>query len=224
MRVENIIGPTLYRHVFGSLSTSALPFVDLFATQWFNYYWLDGDIFVSAVDYQMPKIEVSIRVTYACAVDSCLCSHSIAGNYSQLLPRRVFTEAFLRGTTDTDWEYLMYGSLFGFKITDNVAGLSYAARTHHSPKVQHHSFISEKLNKELASGYISWTASPIVHIICFAYQKNSGAGFHLIIVCSKPLGHSVNKKKSTTSERLSYNSVNTLKLHSPMASYFSNRF
>ena len=157
-------------------------FVDLFATHWFSYYWLDGDIFVSAVDYRMSEIEVSIRVTCDCAVGSCLYSHSIAGNYSQLLPCRVFVEAFLRGTIDTNWEYLMYGSLFGFKIIDTIASLSYVAQTRHSPKLQHHSFISEKLNKELASGYISRTTGPptCLHNM-FCIPKNSGAGFRLII-------------------------------------------
>ena len=167
-----------------------LAFVDLFATHWFSYYWVDGVVFVSAFDYRMPKIEVNIKVTYDCAVGSCLCSPSITGNYSQLLPCRVFAEAFLRGTIDTDWEYLMYGSLFGFKIIDSVVGLSYVARTRHPPKFQHHSFIQQKLNKELASEYISRTTSPPTcsHNM-FCIPKNSGAGFRLIIDCSKPLGH-----------------------------------
>ena len=53
-----------------------------------------------------------------------MCTYTIAHNYSQLLPCRMFAEIFLRGTTDIDWQSIMYGTLFGFKVIDDARSLT----------------------------------------------------------------------------------------------------
>ena len=139
---------------------NCLPHMNSFAVHWFSYYWYKGYVILSAMDYRQPYLStVNIVISYECTQGRCMCTYTIAYNYSHLLPCRMFTETFLRGVIDIDWQFIMYGTLFGFKVIDDTRSLSYSAHTGRSRLQAHHTFISDKLKKELSLGYISLAGS-----------------------------------------------------------------
>jgi len=67
----------------------------------------------------------SFKVFNECVNATCSCVHMIAGARAQLLPCRVFAECFVRGDTDPDWEYIMRGVIFGFKVINEKCDARY---------------------------------------------------------------------------------------------------
>ena len=59
-------------------------------------------------------------VSIDCVNGICNCVHMIGDAKAQLLPCRVFSECFLRGDVDPDWDYILKGIIFGFKVINKT--------------------------------------------------------------------------------------------------------
>ena len=57
--------------------------------------------------------------------DTCSCIHYIANNGVQLKPCRFICEIFLRGETNPDCSYILWGVVFGFRITNEINDVNY---------------------------------------------------------------------------------------------------
>ena len=56
------------------------------------------------------------------------CVHYIAGNMAQFKPCRAFCECFMHGSIDNDWDFIMSGAIFGFKVVNPSCSCAYDAR------------------------------------------------------------------------------------------------
>ena len=143
-------------------------------------------------------------VTDDCVRGRCVCEHYIAGCKTQLVPCRVFCEAFLRGDSDPDWEYILKGAVFGFRVINPDCQASYL------PKLRQNrdkDIIQTKLLTEIDRGCISVVDQPptCVHNI-FCVPKEDGGG-RAIVDCSRPAGESVNLFTDAVAVKFSYKSV-----------------
>ena len=146
-------------------------------------------------------------VTDACAGGRCTCEHIIAGSRAQLRPCRVFSETFLRGDPDPDWEYIIRGVVFGFPVINPDCEADYIPPFRHTRDREMRGIIQEKLEGEISRGCISVVdhPPPCVHNI-FCVPKDDGGG-RAIVDCSRPRGSSVNDSTDTVSVKFSYRSV-----------------
>ena len=69
----------------------------------------------------------TIVIKLDCFIGTCICKHVIASVNMQLKPCRVFCLLFLHGTTDADWEFILHGCIFGFKMLNVGCQTSYVA-------------------------------------------------------------------------------------------------
>ena len=176
--------------------------------------WLDisnkvDGIKVEARDVFSNNVSCTFTVTSACIQGICTCSHYVGNRISRLHPCRFFTEAFLRGDTDPDWEFVLRGVIFGYKVINPSCPSAYykpnygTIRSGPSYEVTNH-----KLKSELATGAVTIVNEPprCVHGI-FSIPKNDGSGMRAIIDCSKPHNLSVNNFTDQICTKFSYKSV-----------------
>ena len=149
----------------------------------------------------------AVQIYDRCVRGVCTCTHLIAGGNAQLLPCRMFCELFLRGDTDPDWEYLLRGATFGFRVINPSCDLSYDSRHHRVRDPVNHALITSKLQKEITQGCIRVVEDrpSCVHDI-FCVPKDDG-GVRSIVDCSQPEGNSVNGYTTEVAVKFSYNSV-----------------
>ena len=58
-------------------------------------------------------------------VGRCNGCHNIAGHSAQFKPCRIISECFGRGKIDADWEFVLKGAIFGFKMINHSCTCSY---------------------------------------------------------------------------------------------------
>lgn len=154
--------------------------------------------------------EVIINVSIHCINGTCECNYYLKGAHTQLKPCRVFSECFLRGDIDPDWNYIMQGSIFGFLVINPEANLRYANNNYKNDISNITLKIEKKLKKEISLGYIT-KVDEKPHCIhgMFGILKTNGS-IRGIIDCSQPKGHSVNNNTSEVCLKFSYNSVDNV--------------
>ena len=158
------------------------------------------------VHYGMEKVQFDIYER--CVSDSCVCVHKINGAVTLLKPCRTIVECFLRGDTDPDWEYLVYGCIFGHNVVNIDCTAEYSS-TNYVPRNQEAwGIMEEKLQKEIASEALSIVNKPelCTHAIGLI-PKPDGSGFRAIVDCSEPAGRSINDFTESVATKFSYNSV-----------------
>ena len=69
--------------------------------------------------------EKYIDIFQACIQGTRDCVYDIDGAPAQLKPCRVFAEACCQGELDTDWENILKGVCFGFRVIDSVCESKY---------------------------------------------------------------------------------------------------
>ena len=60
-----------------------------------------------------------------CVLGTCCCTYLIDGVRAQLKPCCVFAECYCCGDIDPDWEYILRGACFGFKVIDKDCNNAY---------------------------------------------------------------------------------------------------
>ena len=178
---------------------------------WLSVTAKDNTLLVSVKDRWCSRMEpMSIYITADCIYGLCNCQHHIANILTQLLPCRIFYELFLTGETDPDWEFILDGVLFGFKIMNPSCTQEYNTVKIYRDNYEHYQVISNKLREEIRCGRISRTNRlPTCSHNPFVIPKTTG-GFRTIIDCSRPLGKSVNNFVSEIAAKFSYKSLDHL--------------
>ena len=59
-----------------------------------------------------------VDVWGSCLQGNCACSYFVEGAVAQIKPCRVYAEVMCHGDNDPDWEYLLRGGCFGFRVID----------------------------------------------------------------------------------------------------------
>ena len=68
---------------------------------------------------------VSFHGSDSCLSGTCVCVHWIAGQLTQFKPCRIVTECFRGPDFDTDWQFVLWGAVFGFKVINASCVCSY---------------------------------------------------------------------------------------------------
>ena len=80
--------------------------------------------------------EVWVDIFYTCLQGNCTCIISVAGENAQLKPCRVYAEAICKGDEDPDWEYMLRGACFEFRVIDlDCVGAYFKSNIHPSLRV-----------------------------------------------------------------------------------------
>ena len=70
-----------------------------------------------------------------------------------MLPCRTFVELFLRGDIDPDWQYILRGVVFGFRIINPDWNVTYSAKPKKINSEIFRNIIDKKLIKEIKDFY-----------------------------------------------------------------------
>lgn len=144
-----------------------------------------------------------------CAQGTCDCTHTIGDAVAQLLPCRFFAECFLRGDNDPDWDYVMRGIIFGFRVINDSCDSAYAGRNYGSSTGElTHSAMSDKLKREINAGILTVRDNPQIcsHPIG-TVPKSDSIGFRTIIDCSAPKETCVNLFTDQCTTKFAYKSL-----------------
>ena len=122
----------------------------------------------------------------------------------------MFSELFLRGDTDPDWDYILRGICFGFRVINPDCHIDYQAQGRRVRDPVDHAVVTEKLKGEIDRGCVSVVCDrpSCVHDI-FCVPKEGG-GARAIVDCSKPTGCSVNSHTDQVSVKFRYKSVDNV--------------
>lgn len=162
-----------------------------------------------AIDYFGDKKEKQlVDVFNDCLHGNCACKYYIGGAPAQLRPCRVFAEAMCRGDNDPDWDYLLRGAIFGFKVIDSDCDSCYRADNYSSitnPDIAPR--MGERLAKEIEEGLVSVVREPCTCIHALGSVPKGDDDFRAIVDCSKPVGVCVNEHTHECRVKFSYNSL-----------------
>ena len=166
------------------------------------------ELWVIDVFRDVEQIALIIPIFESCLLGTCLCKHFISGVRAQLRPCRAFAECYCRGGVDPDWDYILRGICFGFKVIDAVCNSSYNLENYNSIlKKGVSEVMSIKLNKELEEEMITRVAVPCVCIHPFGAVPKGHDDFRAIVDCSSPDGTCVNNFTEGCRNNFSYKSV-----------------
>ena len=139
-----------------------------------------------------------------CVGGTCDCVHMIAGERAQLRPCRLFAELFYRGDTDPDWQYLIMGVVFGFRVINPSFRGNYSSGRKGRMKQWESDLIESKLKSELEGGMLTVVKDrPRCTHGIFVVPKDDGGG-RAVVDCSKPDDVAVNNFTSEVSRKFSY--------------------
>lgn len=102
-----------------------------------------------------------VDIFHDCLQGLCNCVHFVGGAPAQLKPCRIFVESMCRGDCDPDWEYLMRGALFGFKVINEGCESCYRAENYSSitnPEIG--PVMTNRLIKEISEGLLTVVDHP----------------------------------------------------------------
>ena len=141
------------------------------------------DSFVnSATDEWDSSSTVTVMMMSKCFEGVCYCSHRIVGCPVQLYPSQAFVECFLRGGADQDWQFIMYGTIFGFQVIDVNCAAAYQCVTKEICDLAWVQFISNKMRLNLRSGWLSRVDhSPVCSHNIFSVNKSTRDGYWLVV-------------------------------------------
>lgn len=180
-----------------------------FDCNWLDISNINTGIKVTARDIFAKNVFSTFVVQAMCAKGTCSCLHYIGGRVSYLHPCRFFVEAFLRGDSDPDWEFILRGIIFGFKVVNPDCVSSYSRPNYSTIKSGiGYEVMNKKLLIELENGAVSIVSDQprCTHAI-FSIPKNDGSGMRAIIDCSKPYETSVNNFTDQVCTEFSYKSI-----------------
>ena len=68
------------------------------------------------------------HVSEAYLFRTCVCIHLIAGQLAQFKPCRIFAECFRWHDPDNDWQFVLWGTMFGFKVINPSCECTYQTK------------------------------------------------------------------------------------------------
>ena len=124
---------------------------------------------------------VNFIITRDCAKGICVCLFTLAGIHCQLKQCRFFVEVYLRGSTDMDAQYIIYGIVFAFRVMIRDFKGRYDSGNSKCMKRWELGFIQSKLISELDQGMISFVdLYQLLSIQCSSFPRM--AALSLIVV------------------------------------------
>ena len=137
---------------------------------------------VKITDKLDVKSVTVIKLMESCVLGTCSCSHHIANNLVQLKPCRLLPLLFLKGEIDVNWEFLVQGFTFGFKVVNPNFKDAYTAGNKIISDDRKSQFIHSKLISECSMGRITRVYSkPQCSHNAFCVEKSSNNGYGTII-------------------------------------------
>ena len=162
-------------------------------------------------------ISVTFDVNHECFEGVCLCEYYLLDSRITLKPCRVFSECFLRGSIDENWEYMLKGSCFGFRVVDPDCPCAYSVDNYNSIlKDNNHEFMSKKLLTEMEQGkvFVTDVEPKCVHALGAVFKKQEPweegpPQIRPITDCSRggPGFESVNEHSAQVTTKFSYKTV-----------------
>ena len=136
----------------------------------------DDELYVQPVYNDTPHYIIALRqyrldsptcinVYTECIKGICTYSHYINDCKSQMLPCHTFVELLLRGDIDPDWQYILRGVVFGFRIINPDCSVTYSAKPKKINSEIFRNIIDKKIIKEIEDGKIS-TVVYAWYILC----------------------------------------------------------
>ena len=191
---------------------------------WFKVEVRGKNYVITATDIYDPRGKtIFFTVSSDCINGKCTCVHKIAGNATQLQPCRFFAEIFLRGDLDPDWEFLMRGVIFTFKVINENCEVFYDTPNYTcAVSEENYATMNNKFKIELEKGAVSISEvkPDCIHGV-FCIPKDEGAGVRSIVDCSKPAGYSVNDHTDEVLVHFSYNSIDDVVENMSVNDYIS---
>ena len=109
---------------------------------------------VSIKESRGPR-ESEFAVYKRCFDGICACKYVLDGSPLTMKPCRMFTECFMWGEVDCNWEYLTAGTVFGFRIVNPDCPCEYENDNYSSIlKDGNREFMSDRLKLEIERGQI----------------------------------------------------------------------
>ena len=153
----------------------------------------------------------AIDIFLNCINGVCTCNYFIEGAVAQLKPCRAFAEAFYRGDLDPDWEFILRGLCFGFKVINSDCVSAYESGNYSSiTEGDVGDRMTARLSEEIDAGLVSVVSEPCICIHPFGCVPKGHDDFRAIVDCSTPAGVCVNDHTDTCRCNFSYNSVESV--------------
>ena len=157
------------------------------------------------------RVELVIDVFMDCIRGVCSCVFSIEGAPAQLRPCRMFAECFCRGDVDPDWDYVLRGVCFGYRVIDAECSSSYSCSNYSSiTKSPIGDTMSARLQLEIAEGLVTIVEQECVCTHALGSVPKGRDDFRAIVDCSNPAGVCVNAHTWSCRSKFSYNSVDSV--------------
>ena len=156
-------------------------------------------------------MEVCVDVFDTCLQGNCTCIFYVSGAIAQLKPCRMYAEAICRDDEDPDWDYMLRGAIFGFRVIDPDWVSSYFQNNYSSiTKGDMGVEMSARVRAEVEAGLVCVVDEPCVCVHSLGAVPKGHNDFRAIVDCSTPTGFCVNKHKDQCWTKFSYNSVGSV--------------
>lgn len=155
--------------------------------------------------------EMYIDIYDDCLLGICNCVHCIDGARAQIRPCRVYVECFHRGDLDPDWEFILRGACFGYKVIDEQCDSTYNRGNYGSiTKGEVGLVMSGRLQAEIEEEMVTIVDEPCACIHALGGVPKGHDDFRAIVDCSSPVGTCVNDHTTSCRSKFSYNSVESV--------------
>ena len=148
-----------------------------------------------------------IPIYTKCFEGTCDCAYYVGGARVQLKPCRVVTKALLGCQVDEDWEFMIKGAAYGFRVVNKDCNAEYFCDNYRSvTEGRNYQLMSEKIRGDLAKDCLTVVDAPCdcTHALGCVPK---GDGIRGIVDCSRPEIGSVNECVGKVSEKFSYKGV-----------------
>ena len=115
----------------------------------------DTDAFCVSITESKGNREEEFMVHKQCFEGFCNCRYVLDGSPISIKPCRVFSECFMWGDIDPNWEYMVEGSVFGFRIVNPDCPSKYDNENYSSIlKEDNNEYMTKRIKEEVSQGKI----------------------------------------------------------------------
>ena len=146
-----------------------------------------------------------------CLQGLCDCIYTIDDTIVQIKPCRVFAEGLCRGDVDPDWEYVLRGVCFGFRVIDDTCDSNYNRGNYGSiTKGEVGVTMMGRIQAEIDAHMLTVVEHPCRCIHSLGAVPKGDDDYRAIVDCSSPEGDCVNEHTAGCRANFSYNSVESV--------------
>lgn len=177
------------------------------------HHWADQSLAASCVCFgsEGTASQKLIGIFTACVAGICSCAYQINNENVQLRPCRFFSQCFLRGEVDPDWEFLLRGICFGFRVIDDDCVSCYQTENYKSiMEGETGAIIAKHQTEEIASGILTVVIEPCLCCHSIGRAAKGPDDFRAINDCSTPESICGNDHTQNCCNNFSYNSVESV--------------